>query len=218
MAVETTALDAVPVSRIFLSLDNPRHVPFDNETKVIGHLCDKEDIYALARDIHRNGLNPLEKFALIPVAATQKGRGETNYFVAEGNRRLCALKLLNDPELAPAPLRKSFAALAENWHAIKMVPGVVFKNKDDVNLWLERIHSGPQAELAVKNGTRSRRTQFHGDNKNRATQAVLDYAEEQKMLTVDERRGKLTTAQRFLSNEFFREVLGLRPERSREYW
>jgi hypothetical protein len=209
MAVETAALDAVPVSRIFLSLDNPRHIPFDNETKVIEHLCAKEDVYSLARDIHRHGLNPLEKFALIPITSAPKSRGEPNYFVAEGNRRLCALKLLNDPELAPAQLRKSFSALAETWAAIKTIPGVLFKNKDDVNLWLERIHSGPQGGIGRKEWNAEQKTRFHGENKNRATQAILDYAQQQKMLTEAERHGKLTTAQRFISNEFFREILGV---------
>ncbi len=100
MAVDTTAIDAVPVSRFFLSLDNPRHVPFDNEAKTIDYLCNKEDVYQLARDIARHGLNPLERFALIPVS--------------------------------------------------NHVSGVVFKEKDSVNLWLERIHSGPQRGIGRK--------------------------------------------------------------------
>ncbi len=56
---------------------------------MVEYLCDKEDVWPLARDITNIGLNPLELFALIPV------KGHANAFtMAEGNRRLCALKLL----------------------------------------------------------------------------------------------------------------------------
>ena len=41
----------VPVSRIFLHLQNPRHEPLETEAEVIERLCGKEDIYPLARDI-----------------------------------------------------------------------------------------------------------------------------------------------------------------------
>jgi hypothetical protein len=60
--------DPVPVGRIFLDLDNPRHVPFTSEDEVIEYLCDKEDVWPLARDITNIGLNPLERFALVAVA------------------------------------------------------------------------------------------------------------------------------------------------------
>lgn len=41
----------VPVSRIFLYLDNPRHNPVQSETKAIQRLCEGEYILPLARDI-----------------------------------------------------------------------------------------------------------------------------------------------------------------------
>ncbi len=108
--------ETVQVSRIFLSLDNPRHAPVDTEAKAITLLCEKEAIYPLARDIVRHGLNPLEKFALIPTGK-KLGRG-ANYYVAEGNRRICALKLLNDPELAPAnPSYSPFYSAHTNYRA-----------------------------------------------------------------------------------------------------
>jgi hypothetical protein len=68
MAGEPRLVDDSPVGRVFLSRDNPRHVPLDSEPKVIEYLCDKEEVYPLARDIARHGLNPLERFALYPNA------------------------------------------------------------------------------------------------------------------------------------------------------
>jgi hypothetical protein len=42
--------------------------------------------------------------------------------------------------------------------------------------------------------------------KNKAAQALLDCAEAEKMISAEERVGKLTTVQRFLGSDIFREV------------
>ena len=210
MATDKKFLDSVPVGRIFLWLSNPRHPTLDNEAKVIGQLCAKEDIYQLARDIAKHGLNPLERFAVVPVDKKSSGVAGANYYVTEGNRRLCAVKLLNDPELAPANLRKSFEKLANDKASITIntVPVVAFDDEEDVRLWLDRIHNGPQGGIGRKSWNAEQKARHDGENKNKGAQALLDYAEAGQMLTADERTGKLTTVQRFLSNDVFRESLG----------
>jgi hypothetical protein len=197
-------LDPVPLGRIFLSLDNPRHVPLATEDEVIEYLCDKEDVWPLARDIANHGLNPMERFALVPVAG-QKGA----YTMAEGNRRLCALKLLADPDRAPARLRKGFEGLAKRWTPIKTVSAVAFDNNDDVRLWLERIHNGPQGGIGRKPWNADQQQRFSGSSKNRIALKFLDYAVGEGMLTEEQRKGKLTTVQRFLGIDVFREAMGL---------
>ena len=200
-------IETVPVSRLFLSLVNPRHERLPSEAKAIAFLCEKEDVYPLARDIKNHGLNPLERFALIP---TDKRKTLTNpsYFVAEGNRRICALKLLNDPELAPAAQRKSFAKLAEDWTPIKTVPAVLFEDVESAQLWLDRIHQGTQGGIGRREWNSEQKARAHGGNKNKAAQALLDYAEFEKIISSEDRVGKLTTVQRFLTNDVFREGIG----------
>jgi hypothetical protein len=208
MADNPKFVDDVPVGRIFLALENPRHKSFETEEQVIARLCAKEDVYPLARDIVKHGLNPLERFALVPLESKRSG-GVVNYSAAEGNRRVCALKLLLDPERAPAKLRKAFQKLSEQWASpIKAVDAAVFDDMDSVNLWLDRIHNGPQGGIGRKGWNAEQKQRFDGGSKNRAAQALLDYAEAQKMITSDERAGKLTTVQRFLGNDVFREAIG----------
>jgi hypothetical protein len=67
MASKTKRVDAVPVGRLFLALDNPRFEPVEAESKAIEELCTKENVYPLARDIVKYGINPLENLALVPV-------------------------------------------------------------------------------------------------------------------------------------------------------
>ncbi len=208
MPIAPRLVDDVPVRKIFLSLDNPRHAPVETESTAIAHLCEKENVFQLARDIVANGLNPLERFALVPGKNSGKGDQQT-YIVAEGNRRICALKLLHDPELAPISLRPSFEKLKSQWTPIKNVTAALFDDPEDVRLWLERIHSGPQGGVGRKDWIAEQKARFDGENKNRAAQALLDYAQKNGMITEAERAGKLTTVQRFMTNDVFRETVGI---------
>lgn len=209
MAPATKSNVNIPVSRLFLHLSNPRHKPVQAEAKAIERLCEKEYVLPLARDIAKNGLNPLEKFALVPLEQGKAGAANTNYYVAEGNRRICAIKLLNDPELAPANLRKSFEKLSLTWNPIESVSAAIFDDVEEVDLWIDRIHSGLQGGIGRKDWDAEQKARFDGDNKNKAAQALLDYAEREQMITPDEREGKITTVQRFISNDVFRELLGI---------
>lgn len=200
-------INTIAVDRIFLDQENPRHEPYQNQSEVIDYLCKDEYVFELAKDISKHGLNPLELFALIPQG--EKTGKNASYNVAEGNRRMCAIKLLNDPELAPANKRKEFEKLAEQAENISEIQAVIFDNKDDVNLWLDRIHGGVQGGIGRKSWNAEQKTRHLGDKKNILAQYILDYAAEKKLITNEDRKGKLTTVQRYLSNPLMREALGL---------
>jgi hypothetical protein len=199
----------VAIDRIFLDVENPRHKPFENQGEVIAYLCKYEDVYPLAKDIVNIGLNPLERFALIPVELTESG-AESTYTVAEGNRRMCALKLLYDPELAPADLRSNFKKLnEENTYDFSLVPATIFEERALAKIWLERIHSGTQGGAGRKEWNAEQKTRFTGDTKNATAQALLDYAEAKNIISSEDRNGKLTTVQRYLSNSLVKDALGI---------
>lgn len=208
-SAEPDWIDAtVPLGKIFLALDNPRHEPVETEGEAIERLCNEEEVLPLARDIVRHGLSPLERLALVPVDPKKRTAG--SYYVAEGNRRVCALKLLADSDLAPAKLRKNFERLADGWsEPINSLTAPVFRDQDTVRIWLDRTHSGPQGGIGRKTWSAEQKQRFSGGSKNKLAQDVLDYAETEGMITADERKGKLTTAQRFLNPEAFQETLGI---------
>jgi hypothetical protein len=199
-------MQSVVLDRIFLDLQNPRHEPYENEGQVIDYLCRYENVYPLAKDIVAHGLNPLELFALIPDDA----EGATNTFiVAEGNRRLCALKLLHDAERAPTKWRKAFEELAEVWSGAGDLPCAVFPDRQSVDLWLSRIHDGEQGGVGRRKWNADQSARHSGDSKNKVALAVLDYAEASGLITADARKGKLTTVQRYLVSPVVREALGV---------
>jgi hypothetical protein len=200
-------IQPILVERIFLDLSNPRHEPYKTEAEVIEYLCREEQVYSLARDIAKIGINPLEIFAVIPL--DKKSARTQSFVVAEGNRRMCALKLLNDPDLAPAKYRKDFTKLSEESVKIPEVPGIVFEDEAELNLWLERLHGGVQGGVGRKPWSPEQKTRHIGDRKNVLAQSVLDYAEKKGFISSKQRKGKLTTAQRYLGNAFLRDALGL---------
>lgn len=206
---DSATMEAVEIGRIFLDLENPRHEPYENEEQVIDYLCRYENIFPLAKDIVQHGLNPLELLAVIPDEGSAGGQGKPSYVVAEGNRRLCALKLLDDPERAPAKQRKAFEALSSNWAGLSDLICMIFSDRDAVRMWLGRIHEGEQGGVGRKKWNADQTARHSGDSKNKIALAVLDYAESKGFITPEARKGKLTTVQRYLVSPLVREAMGI---------
>ena len=79
-----------------LALDNPRLTDSQDENEELQKIVNeqKQKIVVLAEDIIDHGLNPLDTVAVYP-SEIREGK----YIVAEGNRRIAAIKILNDPKL-----------------------------------------------------------------------------------------------------------------------
>ncbi len=197
----------IPVHRVFLDQENPRHEPYETESQVIDYLCKNEEVRPLAHDIVSYGLSPLDRFGVRSVHDTEDD--QENYIVAEGNRRLCALKLLTDPDLAPSKHRKYFKNLANSWTPITEISCVIFSDQKDLNRWLERRHHGLAGGIGQKAWNADQKARHSRDQENRIPLAFLDYAEKEGIITAEQRKRRLTTVRRFLSNPLMRENLGL---------
>lgn len=86
----------VKVQALQLDAKNPR-IPGGNDSlsprQLITELVQHDDVHDLARDIVADGYNPVESL----IGLEEDGRS----IILEGNRRLAALKLLLNPDLAP---------------------------------------------------------------------------------------------------------------------
>lgn len=197
----------IPVDRVYLDLENPRHVPMETQDEVIDFLLKDEQVLMLAADIAKHSLNPLDLFAVVQ---NKGGGNKKTYTVAEGNRRLCAIMLLNDPDLAPARKRKDFEKLSINAdHIPNEIAAIVFDNTDEGKLWIERLHGGQQGGIGRKNWSSEQKNRYTGSSKNAVAQALLDVAEGQGLITAEDRKRKLTTVQRYMNNSHVREAVGI---------
>ena len=197
-------VELIQVESILLDRDNPRHEPFNTQPEVIAHLCASENILQLAKDIAVHGLNPLEQLGVIPLSSG-------SYAAVEGNRRLCAIKLLLDPSIAPsASQRREFEKAAIKWaDPFDEVPAIIFESEDDFKLWRERIHGGAAGGRGRKNWNAEQKARHTGNRKNTAAQILLDAGQKRGHISDEGRKGRLSVVQRHLSNPIFRNTLGL---------
>lgn len=94
----------IPLARLRLNKENDKHGSLASEPDCISWMLDNlgDEIRNLAQDIAERGLSPIDGVLVLPDIET---RGD--YIVWEGNRRITALKLLDDPNRCPdAKLRR----------------------------------------------------------------------------------------------------------------
>jgi hypothetical protein len=209
MASETRT---VAVHKIFLDNENPRHPPIEHEGEIIAKLVIGEKVRGLAEDIVAYGVSPLDRMGVVP---HPKIRGA--FIAVEGNRRLCAVKLLADPEKAPSePHKKVFRALKSKLKApISALEVVVFDDRAAARHWMTIRHEGEQDGAGTKNWKAPQIARFNAggsqaDNPNILANELLDYAVKRKLITQDEHEKiSITTLTRFLNGPLFRDTLGL---------
>ena len=86
---------------------------------------------------------------------------------------------------------------------------MVFEQRDDVKLWLERIHAGYSGGKGRRQWSAEQKTRYTGYTKNLFAQKVLDVGEQRGFISATDRAGRLSTVQRYISNPLFRNALGL---------
>ncbi|MEP1229872.1 MAG: hypothetical protein ABJG88_04295 [Litorimonas sp.] len=172
------------------------------QEEIIKYLLSDEQVLDIAKSIAKLGLNPLESCGVV------KRKGDAGYYAAEGNRRLCALKLLINPRLAPAGARTPFEKLSKTSKHPKTLKVVVFKSYKEARPWLELLHGSKSGAGRRQLGS-DQKSRFSGEDRNALALATLDYAERRGFITYDQRQKTLTTAARYLGNPTFRKTLGI---------
>lgn len=214
----TYLIKEIDVSRIYLANDNPRHDPIENEPEIIQRLIAHEKIKPLARHIANAGhTSPLERIAVITHPKVRNA-----FITAEGNRRICALKLLADPDKADTEANKkyfrSLSLLMTNPPG--KLEAVVFSDMQAARPWMSLRHEGEQGGVGTRPWDANQIARFNaqGDNaQNPNIQAslLIDYARNQKLLPTNELDSiSITTMTRYLSNPVFRDTLGLKDSKT----
>lgn len=100
MSAQKYEYKQINVTELLLNPDNPRFDPVKHQTETICAMIDdqKEKLSTLAEHIIDNGLNPTDIILVRP--------HQGQWLVLEGNRRVTALKLVNEPGLIPTQYAK----------------------------------------------------------------------------------------------------------------
>lgn len=132
----------IEVPRLRFDLRNPRVAGEpDSQRDAFEEVANEQKgkLLGLARHIARNGLSPAQRFIVIP--------DDANFFIVlDANRRLAALKALEQPDLMQGILTESqlvqLRALSADYDAPDDVPCVVFEKREDADVWVELLHEG----------------------------------------------------------------------------
>lgn len=160
----------VKVEQLHLDILNPRFSEGDvqNQEEAIVALCRDEQVLELAKDIGKlNSINPLAMIGAINDASYAQNSGEHGYVVVDGNRRLCALKLLTNPSLAPAESQDLFEKISKDWAPIEEVPIVLFSDRKTAEIWLKRTHEGERKGIGRKDWNAEQIQRHSGSKKMR---------------------------------------------------
>jgi hypothetical protein len=172
----------------------------------------KQKLVNLAKDIlEMDGLSPGEPLWVYREISTG------DYVVVEGNRRVTALKLMDNPLLADGtPLEKEFRALATRFAAnpIRQVTATVFPSYEAAAPWRRRRHLSSGSGVGLegwKTLAKARADRDHGE-KARRVLSVIEYLQDdseewqQIEMALDP---KWTTVERVLNAEPMKTDLGI---------
>ncbi|MDP3070522.1 MAG: hypothetical protein Q8N18_09550 [Opitutaceae bacterium] len=105
-----------------------------SEREIIHELCTRSKIEALARSIADKGYFRQDRLIVF--------REDKANVVYEGNRRLCALKVLAKPDLAPVGMQRTFRRLSEKAKLPKKIAVEFVPNRFDAEVVMFSKHAG----------------------------------------------------------------------------
>jgi hypothetical protein len=137
-AAEQRHVEWKPLSALLLDPLNPR-LPDDMEDasqrELLTVLAEDYSLQEIGRSLADNGYFAEEPLVVVP------GKKRDNWTVVEGNRRLAALKLLDDPGAAPKSLVKTWTDLAAGRKVrVTHAPVLVYTRREDVTPYLGFRH------------------------------------------------------------------------------
>lgn len=132
------------VEALRLWSNNPRLNPdgdylrlTDYLTELLSDKSERDSFLKLVKAISENGFIPYDPIVV------WKNKTDNTFCVAEGNRRVLALKLLLKPERAPKPIRSKVASWASaiDKEAIKKIFVIVAPSLDEVKWYINERHN-----------------------------------------------------------------------------
>ena len=149
--MDSYPITTIPISQLKLDTENSRHSSVSSQLDAINWMLDSQGgkIYALANHLYKFGPDPSQNLIVIEDKNNKK-----SYIVLEGNRRLTAIKLLDNPDLVSnQALNKKVKKLLKE--QIGVIPQelscVIFKSQNDAYEFIELKHTGEQGGAGTVN-------------------------------------------------------------------
>ena len=130
-------IELIPLEKLHFDPQNPRLPKFlygvVDENQIVAHMLRDESLIELMKSITQTSYSSSEPLLIVP-------RGEDEYIVVEGNRRLAALKLLANHVVASVRRKSVDDILAEKIYAPLEVPCICYSNREEILDYLGYRH------------------------------------------------------------------------------
>lgn len=207
----------VDISSLNINIENPRFEMVGNQREAIKTMIEdqKDKLIKLADDIVNEGLNPGD-----PIFITKHEKQEGEYNVLEGNRRVTALKLLENPDLIPESnksILNKFKKLSEQYSKspIEKVPCILFDDEKDAEHWIELKHTGQNDGIGTVGWDAQQKARFDERVKGKSNYAlqIIDFLKKEESIDEDLKKNlgkvKSSSLQRLATDPDFRRMAGI---------
>lgn len=207
----------IDISLLNVNIENPRFEMVGNQRDAIKIMIgdQKDKLIKLANDIVNEGLNPGD-----PIFITKHEKLDGEYNVLEGNRRVTALKLLENPELISEKnksLLNRFKNLSEQYSkvAIEKIPCILFENENEAEHWIELKHTGQNDGVGTVGWDAQQKARFDERVKGNSSYAlqIIDFLEKEESVESDVKdnlkKVKSSSLQRLAADPDFRRMAGI---------
>lgn len=142
--------ETIPITSIVLDIQNPRLIDeFDSQHSALVELFldEQNKVYPLMKHIAENGVDPLVRVMVLP--------NNGDYIALEGNRRICALKVLSSPdilegEVSDGKLKDIRKLRAEFFKTtVTEIDCAVADSREEADLWIQLRHTGSNSGVGV---------------------------------------------------------------------
>ncbi|MDQ0287811.1 hypothetical protein J2Z49_002944 [Desulfofundulus luciae] len=210
----------IPLTSLLVNTENPRYEMVSNQQEAIQLMIEeqKDKLVKLAEDILANGLNPSDLIMVTPYE-----KNESQFVVLEGNRRIVALKLLNNPNLIlekHKSLYRKFKQLNESFekNPIVEIPCIIFSDEKESYKWIRLKHTGENDGIGTVSWDAQQKARFEErmEGKAKYSLQVIEFLKNQDNIEEEFKKQlkevPLSSLQRLLSDPDVRGMIGIEIE------
>lgn len=154
------------IDQLLLDVANPRFEAVGGQREALQSVINDQGskLAKLAQSIAERGLNPMDRLLVAP----SKG-APSKFVVREGNRRIAALKILQNPDVlgtldVPAPLARRLQTSAQDFDSksLTRVPCFVISSDEEADYWIRLRHTGENEGVGVVDWNGIATSRFRG--------------------------------------------------------